>query len=71
MYYSYKLQDINGRNQVFDIYDLDSSSKRCRIQRKDLEKVFVNSKVGLDSLKDGQAVRLLEKELINNAMQLY
>ena len=71
MYYSYKLQDINGRNQVFDIYDLDSSSKRCRIQRKDLEKVFVNSQVGLDSLKDGQAVRLLEKELINNAMQLY
>ena len=71
MYYSYKLEDINGRNQVYDIYDLDINTKRCRIQRKDLEKVFVNSKVGLDKLGHGSVVRLSERELINNAMQLY
>jgi hypothetical protein len=71
MYYSYKLQDINGRNQIYDIYESDTNFKRCRIQRIDLEKVFVNSKVGLDKLGHGSVVQLSERELINAAMQLY
>lgn len=54
MFYDYKILDINNRGQMFDILELSSDSKRCRIQRKDLETVFKDSKVGLDKLGHGQ-----------------
>lgn len=71
MFYDYKILDINNRGQMFDILELSSDSKRCRIQRKDLEAVFKDSKVGLDKLGHGQVVRLSERQLIQKAMLLY
>ena len=65
------MEDINGKGQIYDIYDLEVNCKRCRIQRSDLEKVFVHSKVGLNKLAHGQIVELSERELIKNAMQIY
>jgi len=50
MYYDYKISDINGRNQMYDVIDLNVNTKRCRIMRKDLEQVFKISGVGLDKL---------------------
>lgn len=71
MYYDYQLTDINGRGQVFDIYDLNLNILRCRIQKKDLKKVFRTSKANLDDLGHGQTVRLSEANLIEHAMLIY
>lgn len=73
MYYNYKMLDINGNGEIFDIIDLNVNAKRCRISKEDLLKTMRESKVGQKNMKvgHGQVVRLSEMKLISNAMLTY